>query len=72
MTEALQMVRKSVQKDLPPLIKKELKKQFRILGKRNDQLTRKERAILNRFLSYSPLLKQIYWWKEAFIEWVRL
>jgi len=68
-TEALQKVRKSVQKDLPPLIKKELKKQFRILGKRNDQLTRKERAILNRFLSYSPLLKQIYWWKEAFIEW---
>jgi transposase len=67
--EALQTVRKSVQKELPSRAKKELKKHFRILGKRNDQLTRKEQTILHRLLSYNPLLQQIYDWKEAFIEW---
>lgn len=40
-----------------------------MLGKRNDQLTPKEQTILCRLLGYSPLLKQIYQWKEAFIEW---
>ena len=68
-TEALQKVRKSVQKKLAPHAKKELKKYFRILGKRNDQLTAKEQTILRRLLGYSPLLRQIYQWKEAFIEW---
>lgn len=67
-TEALQKVRKSVQKKLAPHAKKEAKKYFRILGKRNDQLTAKEQTILRRLLGYSPLLRQIYQWKEAFIE----
>ncbi len=35
-TEALQTVRKSVQKELPPRAKKELKKHFRLLGKRKN------------------------------------
>lgn len=68
-TEALQAVRKSIQKELPFRAKKELKKHFRILGKRNDQLTTKEKIVLCRLLSYNPLLQQVYSWKEAFIEW---
>lgn len=68
-TEALQNIRKSVQKELSPFAKKDLKKYFRILGKRNDQLTANEQVTLQRLLSYSPLLKCVYWWKEAFIEW---
>lgn len=68
-TEALQTVRKSVQKELSFLAKKDLKKHFRILGKRNDQLTSNERMIFQRLLTYSSLLKRVYWWKEAIIEW---
>ena len=68
-TEALQTVRKSVQKELSPFAKKDLKKHFRLLGKRHDQVTSKEQTILQRLLFYSPLLKSVYLWKEAFIEW---
>lgn len=67
-TEALQTVPKSVQKELLSCAKKDLKKHFRILGKRNDQLTMKERIILHRLLSNTPFLQQVYDWKEAFIE----
>lgn len=68
-TEALQNVRKSVQKELSPVDKKDLKKHFRILGKRNDQLTMNEQAVLQRLFSYNPLLQHVYLWKEAFIDW---
>ena len=68
-TEALQTVRKSVQKELSPFAKKDIKKHFRMLGKRHDQVTSKEQTILQRLLSYSPLLKSVYLWKEAFSEW---
>ncbi len=68
-TEALQAVRKSVQKDVAPFANKDLKQHFRILGKRNDQLSVEELAILNRLLSYASVLCQVYEWKEAFIDW---
>ncbi|WP_376776806.1 ISL3 family transposase [Sporosarcina sp. NCCP-2331] len=68
-TDALQFVRISLQKDLAPLAKKELKKHFRILGKRNDQLTSEEMRILERLLPYDSTLRQVYQWKEAFIDW---
>jgi len=45
-TEALQVVRKSVQKRLNPFAKKDLKQHFLILGKRNDQLSIEESWIL--------------------------
>lgn len=51
-TEALQAVRKSVQKRLNALAKKALKQYFCILGKRNDQLSIEERMILKRLLQY--------------------
>lgn len=68
-TEALQDVRKSIQKELTPFAKKDLKKHARILGKRNDQLSAEERDILNRLLGYASILRQVYQWKEAFIDW---
>lgn len=68
-TEALQAVRKSVQKRLNAFAKKDLKQYFRILGKRNDQLSIEERMILKRLLQYDTVLRQVYDWKEAFIDW---
>ena len=68
-TEALQAVRKFVQKQLSPFAKKDLKQHFRILGKRRDQLEDVEKRILHRLLQYTEILHQVYIWKEAFIEW---
>jgi len=64
-TETLQAARKQV----APQEKTDLKQHFRILGKRQDTLSAKEARILIRLLSYDPLLRQIYEWKEAFIVW---
>ncbi|WP_228548390.1 ISL3 family transposase [Sporosarcina obsidiansis] len=68
-TEALQTIRRSVQKDVAPFAKKDLKQHFRILGKRNDQLSVEERAVLERLLQYAPILRRVYEWKEMFIDW---
>lgn len=68
-TEALQAVRKSVQKEVSPFAKKDLKQHIRILGKRNDQLSIDERKVLERLLQYSSILRHMYEWKEAFIDW---
>lgn len=68
-TNALQHVRKHVQKDLSPFAKTDLKQHFRILGKRHDQLSKDEKVILKRLLGYAKLLHQVYEWKEAFITW---
>ncbi|HEY4549327.1 MAG TPA: ISL3 family transposase [Bacillus sp. (in: firmicutes)] len=68
-TEALQLVRKEVQKDLTPRARQQLKQNHRLLGKRNDQLSDKEVGLVNPFLQYSEVLRAVYEWKEAFITW---
>lgn len=68
-TETLQIVRKQVQTDLSPHARKQLKQNFRLLGKRADQLTGKEVKLVEQFLSYSDVLRAVYEWKEAFITW---
>lgn len=69
-TDALQNVRKYIQKILSPFEKADLKQIFRILGKRHDQLIKDEMAILKRLLGYAKWLRQVYQWKkEAFIVW---
>jgi transposase len=68
-TEALQTVRKDVQKTLSPRARKHLKENHRILGKRHDDLTDHERQTLEELLHYSDELRDVYEWKEAFIEW---
>jgi len=68
-TEALQLVRKQVQKDLTPRARQQLKQNHRLLGKRNDQLSEKEAQLVHQFLQYSEILRAVYEWKEAFITW---
>ena len=68
-TEALQHVRRDVQKTLSPRARKHLKENHRILGKRNDDLTDHEREILEELLGYSSDIRATYEWKESFIEW---
>lgn len=68
-TEALQVVRKQVQKDLSPRIRQQLKQNYRLLGKRADQLSEKVAAMVNQFLQYSDALRAVYKWKESFITW---
>ncbi|WP_369405551.1 transposase, partial [Aneurinibacillus tyrosinisolvens] len=40
-----------------------------MLGKRNEDLTDQERELLKDLLHYSDLLRDVYEWKETFIEW---
>ncbi|PMC37489.1 transposase [Bacillus sp. UMB0899] len=68
-TEALQVIRKQIQKDLTPHARQQLKQNDRLLGKRNDQLSDKEMELVNQFLHYSTDLHAVYNWKEAFITW---
>ena len=70
--EALQNTRKTIENQLTPYAKKNLKLNFKILGKRQDQLTKEEFKLLQEILSYSNELKSVYEWKEAFIDWYDL
>ncbi|WCN36744.1 transposase [Aneurinibacillus uraniidurans] len=56
-------------KALSSRVCKQLKQHFRILGKRNEDLTDRECKLLKDLLHYSDLLRDVYEWKEAFIEW---
>ncbi|WP_246516461.1 ISL3 family transposase [Salicibibacter cibarius] len=71
-TEALQDVRRDVQKGLPPHARKKLKRNHRLLAKRGDELSDKELATVQTIIHYHPTLAQAYEWKEAFIEWYDL
>ncbi|ANU12059.1 hypothetical protein BBH88_18245 [Planococcus antarcticus DSM 14505] len=68
-TEALQVVRKRVEKELASRARHQLKQHHRILGKRADQLSEKENKLVSQFLQYSEVLRKVYEWKEAFITW---
>lgn len=68
-TEALQVVRKQVQKGLSPRARQQLKHHYRLLGKRADQLSEKEAGLVKQFLQYSDILCAVYQWKETFITW---
>lgn len=67
--EALQLVRKQVQKTLSPFARMQLKQNHRLLGKRYDQLSSQEKQGLKVLLRYSKTLRDVYKWKEAWIEW---
>lgn len=68
-TEALQLVRKQVQKILSTFARLQLKQNHRILGKRYDQLSDQEQITLRQLLHYSETLRAVYEWKESLIEW---
>ncbi len=68
-TEALQLVRKQVQKTLSSRARQRLKQHHRVLGKRRDQLSDDEQTLVRQLLHYSDVLQEVYEWKEAFIKW---
>lgn len=67
--EAVQQVRKSVQQTLSPKAKVILKSHHRLLNPPVDSLSDKSKAQLETLLAYSPLLRSVWEWKEAFTEW---
>ncbi|RFA37162.1 hypothetical protein CAI16_01400 [Virgibacillus dokdonensis] len=68
-TEALQDVRRLVQKDLSSQARKQLKSKSRLLNKRADDLTEEECRIVQECLGYDVRLATTYNWKENFITW---
>jgi transposase len=67
--ESLQEVRKTVQSTLSPRAKALLKSQHRLLNPPKDTLTQEGQKRLEVLLSYSPLLRSVWEWKEAFTVW---
>lgn len=64
--ESVQAVRKSVQSALSPRARKIMKSHHRLLNPPVDSLPDKSRAQL---LSFSPLLREAWEWKESFSHW---
>ena len=67
--KSVQEVRKSVQYQLAPTAKEMLKRHHRLLNRPADTLPEKSLLQLNMLLSYSPLLRSVWEWKEAFSCW---
>lgn len=64
--ESVQTVRKSVQSALSPRAKVILKSHHRLLNPPADSLPEKSRTQLDQLLAFSPLLREVWEWKEAF------
>ncbi|OMD99778.1 transposase, partial [Paenibacillus odorifer] len=67
--ESVQAVRKSVQLTLSPQAKGILKRDHRLLNPPVDRLSEKNKIQLNTLLAFSPLLREVWEWKEAFSRW---
>lgn len=67
--DALQLVRKEVQRTLAVQAKKHLKANHHLLNPRSESISDANQQILHELLGYSTLLRQVYEWKEAFNEW---
>jgi transposase len=67
--ESVQAVRKSVQHTLSPRAKAILKSHHRLLNPPFDNLSEESKAQLESLLAYSPLLRNVWEWKEAFSQW---
>lgn len=67
--ESVQAVRKSVQTVLSPRAKVILKSHHRLLNPPADSLPEKSRIQLDQLLALSPLLREVWEWKEAFSHW---
>lgn len=65
--ESVQAVRKSVQSTLFPRAKVILKSHHRLLNPPADSLPEKSRTQLDQLLAFSPLLREVWEWKEAFL-----
>jgi transposase len=67
--EALQEVRKTVQSKLSPRARVWLKSHHRLLNPQVESLSAESKKTLDELLSYSPLLRSTWEWKEAFTTW---
>jgi transposase len=67
--ESVQEVRKTVQSTLSPRAKAQLKTHHRLLNPPADTLTEESQKQLEILLNYSPLLRQVWEWKEGFTVW---
>ncbi|MHA6482440.1 ISL3 family transposase [Paenibacillus sp. strain BS8-2] len=67
--ESVQDVRKSVQHTLSPRAKAYLKANHRLLNSQAESLGEEGRKRLETLLNYSPLLRRVWEWKEAFTTW---
>jgi len=67
--ESVQEVRKTVQNALSPRAKAYLKANHRLLNPPAELLSEESRKRLETLLSYSPLLRSVWEWKEAFTTW---
>ncbi len=67
--KSVQEVRKSVQRTLSPRAKSYLKSSHRLLNPPVEALGEESRKRLEVLLNYSPLLRRVWKWKEAFTTW---
>lgn len=67
--ESVQAVRKTVQFTLAPKAKEMLKRHHRLLNPPADTLPEQSLNQLQLLLGYSPLLRSVWEWKEAFSRW---
>lgn len=67
--ESVQDVRKAVQPNLSPRAKAHLKTNHRLLNPPSESLDEENAKKLETILNYSPLLRSVWEWKEAFTTW---
>ncbi|MCY9669236.1 ISL3 family transposase, partial [Paenibacillus alginolyticus] len=67
--EAVQEIRKAVQSTLAPRAKALLKAHHRLLNSQVESLSTESKKKLDELLGYSPLLRNVWEWKETFTAW---
>ena len=67
--ESVQAVRKTAQNSLSPRAKAYLKTHHRLLNPPMESLDEESKKRLEMLLNYSPLLRNVWEWKEAFTIW---
>lgn len=67
--ESIQEIRKSIQHRLSPRAKAMLKSHHRLLNPPMDQLSEQSKSQLEILLTFSPLLRSVWEWKESFSQW---
>lgn len=67
--ESVHKIRKSVQQTLSPRAETILKCHHQLLNPPVDSLPEKNKAQLETLLAFSPLLRSVWEWKEAFSQW---
>ncbi|WP_409347100.1 transposase [Paenibacillus sp. MBLB4367] len=67
--ESVQEVRRTIQNTLSPRAKAYLKANHRLLNPPAESFNEDSKKRLKTLLSYSPLLRSVWEWKEAFTTW---